>query len=154
VEEQGGGFEVRYTAECVSEDVDFVWRGRLTGSPEGLITAVFDGEARSAFLRNRIGWCVLHPMSLAGLPVETETPDGSVTGSYPVAIAPTQPFFDIRSISHPLASGGSVTIRFEGDLFEMEDQRNWTDASYKTYSTPLRIPYPVEIEAGQRVSRR
>ena len=23
----------------------------------------------------------------------------------------------------------------------MEDQRNWTDASYKTYSTPLDLPY-------------
>ena len=40
-------------------------------------------------------------------------------------------------------------IRFEGDLWEMEDQRNWTDASYKTYSTPLRLPYPVEIQRGR-----
>ena len=31
----------------------------------------------------------------------------------------------------------------------MEDQRNWTDASFKTYSTPLRIPYPVEVAPGQ-----
>jgi hypothetical protein len=39
----------------------------------------------------------------------------------------------------------------EGDVFEMEDQRNWTDASFKTYCTPLHIPYPVEIKAGTRV---
>ena len=36
----------------------------------------------------------------------------------------------------------------------MEDQRNWTDASYKTYSTPLRLPYPVEIHEGDRVWQR
>ena len=36
----------------------------------------------------------------------------------------------------------------------MEDQRNWTDASYKTYSTPLRLPYPVEIQEGDRVWQR
>ncbi len=153
VEERNGGFAVRYTAECVSDDVDFVWQGRLTGTPEGVITAVFEGEARSTFHKNRIGWCVLHPMGLAGLPVETETPDGPVGGSFPVTIAPWQPFFDMRSISHPTASGGQVTIRFEGDLFEMEDQRNWTDASYKTYSTPLRLPYPVEMQPGQRVTQ-
>ena len=29
-----------------------------------------------------------------------------------------------------------------GDVFEMEDQRNWTDASFKTYCTPLRQPFP------------
>ncbi len=153
VEERDGGFEVSYTAECVSDEVDFVWQGTLIGTPEGVITATFAGEARAAFARNRIGWCVLHPMGLAGLPVATETPDGPVEGSFPVAISPTQPFFAMETISHPTPSGGQVTIRFEGDLFEMEDQRNWTDASYKTYSTPLRIPYPVDLRAGQRVTQ-
>ena len=153
VDERDDAFEVRYTAEAVSDDLDFVWQGRLTGTPQGTITAVFDGEARSTFLKNRIGWCVLHPMGLAGLPAETETPDGPVAGTFPVAIAPWQPFFDMQAISHPTPSGSRVTIRFEGDLFEMEDQRNWTDASYKTYSTPLRLPYPVEMEAGQHVTQ-
>ncbi len=35
----------------------------------------------------------------------------------------------------------------------MEDQRNWTDASYKTYSTPLALPFPVEIRAGETVEQ-
>ena len=39
----------------------------------------------------------------------------------------------------------------DGDAFEMEDQRNWTDASYKTYCTPLALPYPVTVEAGETV---
>jgi len=33
----------------------------------------------------------------------------------------------------------------------MEDQRNWTDASFKTYCTPLGLPFPVEVKAGQRI---
>jgi hypothetical protein len=44
-------------------------------------------------------------------------------------------------------------VRFEGDVFEMEDHRNWTDASYKTYCTPLRIPYPVEVRKGERIAQ-
>ena len=33
------------------------------------------------------------------------------------------------------ASGAAVRYRFEGEQFEFEDQRNWTDASYKAYSS-------------------
>jgi hypothetical protein len=35
----------------------------------------------------------------------------------------------------------------------MEDQRNWIDASFKTFCTPLRLPYPVEIVSGTRVTQ-
>ena len=28
-------------------------------------------------------------------------------------------------------------LHYEGDIFETEDQRNWSDASYKTFCTPL-----------------
>ena len=36
----------------------------------------------------------------------------------------------------------------EGDTFEMEDQRNWTDASYKTYVRPLALPWPYTLASG------
>ena len=58
---------------------------------------------------------------------------------------------DIRAISHDLHAGGTVEVRMDGDAFEMEDQRNWTDASYKTYCTPLAAPFPVTIEQGETV---
>ena len=45
---------------------------------------------------------------------------------------------------------GTVTTTFEGDLFEAEDQRNWTDGSFKTYSTPLASGYPLHARPGQR----
>ncbi len=144
------GFSVRFVAEHVSDEVDFKWQGSITGSPDGIITATMDGVARKDFLRNRIGWCVLHPMEQAGVPARVETPDGIVEGQFPDLISPNQPFIDMQSISHA-APSGEITIRFEGDLWEMEDQRNWTDASYKTYSTPLRIPYPVQLQEGDRV---
>ena len=143
-------FSVRFVAEHVSNEVDFEWRGSIAGTPAGVITATMDGVARKDFLRNRIGWCVLHPMALAGVPARVETPDGTVEGRFPELISPHQPFVDMQSISYATPSG-EIAIRFEGDLWEMEDQRNWTDASYKTYSTPLRIPYPVQLREGDRV---
>jgi hypothetical protein len=148
------GFTVRFVAENVGGDVDFQWEGLITGTPDGVITATMNGVARGDFLKNRIGWCVLHPMALAGTPATTETPAGTIDGAFPDRISPHQPFVDMQSIAYGTPSGGDVAIRFEGDLFEMEDQRNWTDASYKTYSTPLRLPYPVEIKKGDRVWQR
>src|SRR5262249_61927265 len=35
--------------------------------------------------------------------------------------------------------------------FETEDQRNWTDASFKTYSTPLALGFPHRAEPGRRM---
>ena len=36
----------------------------------------------------------------------------------------------------------ALNIRFDGIHFEMEDQRNWGDASYKIYSGSLLDPFP------------
>ena len=41
----------------------------------------------------------------------------------------------------------------EGDTFEMEDHRNWTDANFKTYCTPLAKPYPVRVESGTTIQQ-
>src|SRR6185503_13427410 len=57
------------------------------------------------------------------------------------------PAFDELVLSP--ASGGEVRFTFTGDLFEMEDQRNWTDDSFKTYSTPLALPWPKDAVPGQ-----
>ena len=44
-----------------------------------------------------------------------------------------------------------VACRMEGDAFEMEDQRNWMDASYKTYVRPLALPWPYTIAQGEKL---
>ena len=36
----------------------------------------------------------------------------------------------------------------EGDAYEMEDHRNWTDASFKTYVRPLAKPWPYILPGG------
>jgi hypothetical protein len=151
VEDHGDSFRVAFTAENVAGEVDFAWSGLIEGEPDGTIRCRMDGAPRRVFRRNRIGFCVLHPMELAGVPATVETPDGTTDGAFPDRISPHQPFIDMVAISHPVGGAGRATIRFEGDLFEVEDQRNWTDASFKTYGTPLRLPYPVEISPADRI---
>lgn len=88
------------------------------------------------------------------MPVRVETVSGTtVNGSFPEAISPYQPFKDIQALEYEPAPGISMRMTFCGERFEMEDQRNWTDASFKTYCTPLDLPFPVKVEAGERISQ-
>jgi hypothetical protein len=149
-------FEVMFDVAHVERDIDFKWRGTITGQDDGTVSFAMDGEAHSTFRRNRVGFCVLHsPAHIAGKPCSIEKDNGErEEGRFPETISPDQPFKDLRAISHEVISGVTAEVRFEGDVFEMEDQRNWTDASYKTYCTPLSTPYPVEVEKGTKISQR
>ncbi|HET7771399.1 MAG TPA: hypothetical protein VFN74_21690 [Chloroflexota bacterium] len=154
VDAREDSFSARFTAEHVAGDIDLVWDGAIEGSADGTISFSMDALARSTFLTNRLGFCILHPMDAAGSTIEVEHTDGTVErGAFPVQISPHQPFFDIAALRQTF-SGVRVETRFEGDVFEMEDQRNWTDASYKTYCTPLARPYPLEVPTGTRIHQR
>jgi hypothetical protein len=115
--------------------IDFLWRCTITGSPDGRLTFSMDGTALTSFKRKRIGLCVLHAAALyKGKPCRVETADGRIVQSaFPLTIAPHQPFTDLRSLGWETDDGATATIRFEGDAFATEDQRNWTDATFKTY---------------------
>ena len=156
IEEGEGGFAVRYRAACTGAGGErLAYQGRIEGHPTGL---VFEGEAvpEGDFLTNRCGFTVLHPViGLAGTEVEIEHVDGSrVPARLPDLIDPAQPFKDMRAITHTVAPGVRATCRLEGDAFEMEDQRNWSDASYKTYVRPLALPWPYVLPAGVPVRQR
>ncbi len=165
IEHDSDAFRITYDVKNKGADVDFFWQGTITGDADGTITFSMDGEALSTFRRNRIGFCVLHPMGCAGVPCRIEKVDGAVEESaYPTTIAPqllvdgeikpVAPFNNMRSVRYEVTSGVEAEVRFEGETFEMEDQRNWTDASYKTYGTPLSQPFPVEVPAGTKISQR
>ena len=68
-------------------------------------------------------------------------------------MSPTRPFTDIKRMEWNV-SDNDCRLDFHGDIFETEDQRNWTDASYKTYSTPISIPYPVRMLKGDKISQK
>jgi hypothetical protein len=146
-------FQLSFDVRCEKGAIEYYWRGTITGETDGRVAYTFDGEAKSAFLRNRIGICVLHPVTeCAGKAITIEHDDGSVEqGTLPKEIAPHQPFKEIRALSYEVHAGIRAQLRFEGEIFEMEDQRNWSDASFKTYCTPLRIPIPQQVKTGDKV---
>lgn len=112
------------------------------------LSVTFDGVAPADFRSNRIGLVVLHHPDDAGRAVSIGSPGGGSTAlRFPTEISPHQPFLDVASMEWE-RDGDGFHLAFSGDVFETEDQRNWTDASFKTYSTPLTRPFPVEVAAG------
>ena len=153
-------FLIAFDAHHRNRDVDFRWHATIHGAQNGNITYTMSGQALRGFRYCRIGFCVLHPPehgSYRGI-----TPAGPITGELPKAIAPQPyeggfyiPLFDaVSSLTVSLPSGVEARFDFEGDLFEMEDQRNWTDGSFKTYCTPLSLGYPHTANAGQNFTQQ
>lgn len=155
IETQAESFRVSYVAEHQESGIHFVWLGQIMGEADGTVTFTMNGTAQTSFWRNRIGFCVLHPLAeCVGKPCLVTHADGAVeSGVFPTRIAPHQPFLSVRAISHEVASGLWADVTFSGELFEMEDQRNWTDPSLKTYGTPLGLPFPAWIEAGTTINQ-
>ncbi len=155
VDETSDGFTVTYTATCRDEDKAFRYNSKLTGASNGDLRFEADGKADGDFLTNRTGFVVLHPVEgLSGHPVTVEDVEGAISETvFPDQIDPKQPIMNIRALSHQVAPGIRVTCTMNGDTFEMEDQRNWTDASYKTYVRPLGLPHPFTITDCETISQ-
>ncbi|MGF6875178.1 D-apionate lactonase [Paraburkholderia sp. MM5477-R1] len=156
IDETSEGFRVAYRARCENPDGDVLsYALSISCTAAGPLTLRANLTAHSTFLTARSGFCVLHPIEdVAGAPARVEHGDGTIEcASFPALIDPWQPFRNIRSIEHDLAVGLSVRCAFTGDVFEMEDQRNWSDASFKTYSRPLEWPWPYTLDAGESLEQ-
>jgi hypothetical protein len=153
---ESDGFALSFDMNHAQAEIDFRWHGRITGDADGTLRFTLNGRAYSTFLRNRIGFCVLHPIrDCIGKPCTITKANGEVEQTqFPDLIAPYQPFVDMLELTYPLDNDTRIIMQFEGDLFEMEDQRNWLDASYKTYCTPLNRPFPSEIHKDTTVEQQ
>ncbi|HEV2273379.1 MAG TPA: hypothetical protein VGR96_04395 [Acidobacteriaceae bacterium] len=154
IRQDGTGFTVTFHGRCARPETGEVldYDARIEGDASGRIVFEAVAEPRTPFLTARCSFVVLHPiLGVAGQPAIVEHVDGSEeNATFPELIAPWQPFQNIRAIRHQAAPGISVSCRMTGDVFETEDQRNWSDASYKTYGRPLALPWPYVMEAGGR----
>jgi hypothetical protein len=153
VQESPESFCVSYEAAIEGE---FHYSAVITGETNGSLSFSAKGYALSDFQTNRTGFVLLHPIEgVAGAACTVEHVDGSIAETkFPLLIDPVQPMRDLRAITHEFLPGLKVTCRMEGDTFEMEDQRNWTDASYKTYVRPLALPWPYSIEKDEALDQK
>ncbi|QIG52180.1 hypothetical protein G5V57_33465 [Nordella sp. HKS 07] len=156
IEEDDDSFAISYDAETKDNEQSFRYSARITGAADGTVEFSAAGEAVTDFITNRTGFVVLHPIAgVAGRPARVETADGgTIDTEFPDLISPAQPILNMRAIAHEFAPGARVVCRMEGDVYEMEDQRNWMDASYKTYVRPLAKPWPYTLKAGEKLAQK
>jgi hypothetical protein len=154
INENNDGFSIRYSAHYHNEEINFKAAYEILGKGNS-IRFLFKGKALNSFLKNRIGICVLHPLEgVKNLLCKVTHPDQSATFiSFPGQISPDSPVSNIVCMEwgNEMAD---CRLDFDGDVWEMEDHRNWTDSSYKTYCTPLSLPFPVEIKEGEEVNQK
>ncbi|HZC59335.1 MAG TPA: hypothetical protein VE154_05025 [Chthoniobacterales bacterium] len=153
--EQSDTFHLTYEATVAGKRGEFGYSAEIVGESNGSLRFSATGNAESDFLTNRTGFVVLHPIEgVAGEACTVEHVNGQIEQTrFPFLIDPVQPMKELRAITNQFGPGLKVTCRMEGDIFEMEDQRNWTDASYKTYVRPLALPWPYVISKGETVSQ-
>lgn len=153
-------FSIRFRARHRHEDIDFEWIGRILGTPEGRITYEMDGVCHGRFAYSKIGVNVHHDLpGSIGRPYRARQAGRTWTGRLPVAIEPqrvvdgtlTGVFDPYDELAIEVADGLEAVIGLEGDLLELQDHRNWTDANLKSYGTPLALGFPFESSDGQRL---
>lgn len=148
-------FTVAYGAEVEGHEGAFAYRVAIAGGADGRLRFSARGSATREFATNRTGFVVLHGLEgVVGRPLAVRHADGTVTRTrFPILVQPSQPAGAIAGLRHDPMPGLSVEVGFSGDVFEMEDQRNWTDASFKTYVRPLSRGYPYRIQPGEPLSQ-
>lgn len=108
----------------------------------------------------RAGFNLHHPLtSTIGRPFRWRDGQLSRTGRFPRTIYPqywdgTRYLPMIGPFDELAVRAGArteVLFTFRGARFETEDQRNWTDASFKTYGPPVAGTRPRLYQAGSRI---
>jgi hypothetical protein len=119
------------------------------------IAVTAEATAHSPTVTNRTGFILLHPArETVGRSVDVTHPDGTVTREiFPETLSQHAVLSGIAALAFSGGEGTELTIALSGDVFETEDQRNWTDGSFKTFSRPLSEPVPYRIEPGAPVSQ-
>ena len=148
-------FSVTYLARVEGGEGSFAYRVAIDGGADGRLRCAAEGRSTTGFATNRTGYVVLHGLKgVVGRPLTVHHADGTFTQTrFPNLVQPDQPASAIVRLRHEPLPGLAVDVGFTGDLFEMEDQRNWTDASFKTYVRPLSRGYPYRIEPGEMLSQ-
>jgi hypothetical protein len=144
-------FVIHLAAACRGKTISYNWTGDITGSADGKIEYRATGSAPSDGMSARIGLCVLFGTgSLAGQKFETLDDHGQVSsGQFPELVSPTLVAKKFQSLRYTL-DGIHVSCGIAESPFEMEDQRNWGDSSFKAYN-PMPYPYP-RIEKGKALT--
>jgi len=152
---------VAFTAEHRHGAIHFRWHGAIRFEASGRLEFRMHGRALTSFAYCKIGFNIHHGLaSHAGRRFRCRAAAGIHQGEFVPDIQPQfvrdgrltamTPHFDALEVD---LDGVRARFEFTGDRFEMQDHRNWADANWKTYCTPLERGFPLRIERGGEVEQ-
>ncbi|SCK54590.1 hypothetical protein VAR608DRAFT_5580 [Variovorax sp. HW608] len=162
VETTSSRFVLTFSMKMRMPDGLLTAAARVEGSDAGTLAFDVIATPDAELSTNRCGFVVLHPAACAGKRLSVEHTNGKLEElGFPLEISPSQPVFDIRALTYSPAPGMTLHCRLEAALphdragkFEMEDQRNWSDASFKTYVASLLDEWPYRLPDGVPLAQR
>ncbi len=126
----------------------------VRASADGQVQLRAEATPTHPLRANRCGWVLMHPLQAAGCRLEVQHGDGRVTqSSLPEEVPAWPPFTAVRGLRHEYRPGHWAEALLPGEDYELEDQRNNADASFKTYSRSNFMPRPYVLAAGQPLVR-
>lgn len=146
-------FQIKYDSVHRKNNEDLIrWKVTIEGLPDSSIRFTIAGEVLKEIKKNRVGFCILHPLKgVKGQPVEITHSNGlTQSARFPESVEPRNPFKDIQKLKWNFENKW-YGLEFNGEIFETEDQRNWIDTSFKTFCTPADLPIPVTLSSGARI---
>jgi D-apionolactonase len=161
VERSDDHFVIRLQQEHRYQDIDVDFAAEIEGTADGILVYRVDSMCRGDFMYSKIGLNLHHGMDqYRQRPFAAATQEGRLEGRFAEEITPQLirdgsltamfPHFDALEVDL-----GEVAVRFdfEGDRFETQDHRNWCDANWKTYGTPLEYGFPMPAKRGATLSQ-
>jgi len=150
-----------FTAHHRYGEIDFRWRAHIVLARSGELTYRMTGQTAAAFQYCKIGFNIHHGLRVhAGRPFRCFTEAGIHADAFDADLQPQlvrngtltamTPHFDRLEID---LADVDLAFEFSGDRFEMQDHRNWVDANWKTYSTPLERGFPLTAAAGSDITQ-
>src|SRR5699024_10959924 len=138
ITESVGEVRVSAAGRLEAEGQDLSWEIDWLVTEAGLEARV-RGRSSNGFRTNRTGFVAPHSAGASrGQPVRIgQSAAAADDPRFPDLVSPGLPFFDIFSMSNTSPSGAAVALAFKGEVFEADDQRSWTDVSFKTSCLPL-----------------
>jgi D-apionolactonase len=101
----------------------------------------------------RIGTSILFPLTTVGVRYEARGGRGGGAGAFPRHISDGLLEVELDELDWVVAPGLEATLSMRGQRWDIEDQRNWSDASFKGFSPPL-SPGPTTFDAGSTLQTR
>lgn len=146
-------FHASWSARCRGGEVDYAWHGEVVGDADGTIHFTVVGEPHADFRSNRVGICLLLSGDLlGGRPFTLSKPNGRTDRvRFPRIAYPELVGAQFRGIQYQPPGGPPCVCSIDGALFDMEDQRNYADTTFKAYA-PMPHEYPV-VRKGARFSQ-